>query len=700
MQIAEIVESIALDPYGYWIMPNGRIVPSAEMVHVRAAIAQLGYDDDVLDDDENGDTNFSIRQEGLEKGAIRILTNSRGEFDVDFRNPPRVALQSLLKIVPMFKGASAFVLNDERIESYLRLVREIREYIKHAPTAVSETRKYPGGQTPGSGKDFRQQAGTNKSGKQPGNLAGSGKHLKVKPGFVGEGKFSPKLIVYHGTAIDNLRDILKQGIIPNPKQRVWANDPNASLMQKNRTSLGGSYWTSNLMTAMSSSTTAGQRREGGGYPSRALVVIAEVSQGSGFADEDSLNLDSPWAFMMRDLGVVPDAIRVPAYIWYMHAPDNEYQENEFNKSRKIMADSWVKHLYEFFKAGPKQPVDREFALRVLETYLVRQLAYSPQGYYSPLKDVDEQFRPQLPTPQEADRALLAMQERLTRRFRASVKPEQGRSWHTFRLTDPVTYSGNNKIIALVEYWTRDYDVPMMLHYGHVPQDFLNQYQERVGGEFPGLIDRNNRWVVLPAKSKQEAQRAKGFALPAIQESVKEIPPQMKAAFNALAEQQRGHPETMFNRDHNPGVENGSGIWQWLLEHTGDLIHRAAQTDLSGWGMDAVYEKTMKIKRALFHAYGVERDVEGQIKNNYKYRVANGEYQGSFENFRKAVTVAGERYARAYEVLRPLTRIQWLGQQAAIAVGRMEWTIAQERIAALADIVQSDRFESEYFRPLS
>jgi hypothetical protein len=50
---------------------------------------------------------------------------------------------------------------------------------------IGELRKVPGPQLVGSGKDFRQKAGTNRSPKQPGNLAGSGKAMKVKPGFVG-----------------------------------------------------------------------------------------------------------------------------------------------------------------------------------------------------------------------------------------------------------------------------------------------------------------------------------------------------------------------------------------------------------------------------------------------------------------------------------------------------------------------------------
>lgn len=50
---------------------------------------------------------------------------------------------------------------------------------------ITETKKLPGPKLVGSGKDFRQNPGVNRSPKQPGKLAGSGQPMKVKPGFVG-----------------------------------------------------------------------------------------------------------------------------------------------------------------------------------------------------------------------------------------------------------------------------------------------------------------------------------------------------------------------------------------------------------------------------------------------------------------------------------------------------------------------------------
>lgn len=72
---------------------------------------------------------------------------------------------------------------------------------------------------------------------------------------ISEAKFAKPRIVYHGTRGDLGRSILKQGMDPNPKSRVWADDPDANQTRASRASLSGSYWTSNLMTAMSSAST-------------------------------------------------------------------------------------------------------------------------------------------------------------------------------------------------------------------------------------------------------------------------------------------------------------------------------------------------------------------------------------------------------------------------------------------------------------
>ena len=58
-------------------------------------------------------------------------------------------------------------------------------------------------------------------------------------------------IWYHGSSIKNLRSIVAQGLIPDPKERNWADDPDASIGNPSRASYGGIYVTRNLMTATS-----------------------------------------------------------------------------------------------------------------------------------------------------------------------------------------------------------------------------------------------------------------------------------------------------------------------------------------------------------------------------------------------------------------------------------------------------------------
>lgn len=86
---------------------------------------------------------------------------------------------------------------------------------------------------------------------------------------------------YHGTDRANLRSILSQGLIPDPKKRVWGDDTHASWRAASKASLNGIYITQNLMTATGAVRT--QRGE-----DERLVVVLQVSSRSVVHDEDTL----------------------------------------------------------------------------------------------------------------------------------------------------------------------------------------------------------------------------------------------------------------------------------------------------------------------------------------------------------------------------------------------------------------------------
>ncbi len=58
------------DNYGYWIFPDGQIVPCAVAAHAESACAQLGLDPDAElgdENDPNGDNNFNIRMTAIDQ---------------------------------------------------------------------------------------------------------------------------------------------------------------------------------------------------------------------------------------------------------------------------------------------------------------------------------------------------------------------------------------------------------------------------------------------------------------------------------------------------------------------------------------------------------------------------------------------------------------------------------------------------------
>lgn len=150
------------------------------------------------------------------------------------------------------------------------------------------------------------------------------------------------------------------------------------------------------------------------------------------------------------------------------------------------------------------------------------------------------------------------------------------------------------------------------------------------------------------------------------------------AFEKLANEQRGKPESLMLIDNNPGLKWASGLYTWCLEHTGDLINRAAKTENTGggvgWGMGAVGEKVDKLYKQAHHSYGFEKDIFEQIERNRKFYIEKGEINESLslEECIDQVKKAGQIYANAYKKLVPLTKLQKWGKLAAIALGEMDW----------------------------
>src|SRR5208337_2868459 len=133
---------------------------------------------------------------------------------------------------------------------------------------------------------------------------GQGKFLEM-PFEVAEEKFpsgslmsvtaAARSIWYHGSSIKNLRSILAQGLIPDPKERAWADDPESSVYTPSRESYGGIYVTQNLLTA------TGAPRDGV-KEGRVVLVVMELQPNTFYLDEDQVT-----GWLNAPIGVASDS---------------------------------------------------------------------------------------------------------------------------------------------------------------------------------------------------------------------------------------------------------------------------------------------------------------------------------------------------------------------------------------------------------
>ena len=132
--------------------------------------------------------------------------------------------------------------------------------------------------------------------------------------------------------------------------------------------------------------------------------------------------------------------------------------------------------------------------------------------------------------------------------------------------------------------------------------------------------------------------------------------------------------------------DASGEFMWAMEHTGDLVHRAAfAPDLEPYGVGAVWEKVEKLLRWRAWARKLPRDaVRSQAERNHEYVCAQGRETRCLSDYLQAMDDAGVRYAVTYVQLGRAPAASpcshrlaqtWLQRQslvAAVALGCQRW----------------------------
>jgi hypothetical protein len=295
-------------------------------------------------------------------------------------------------------------------------------------------------------------------------------------------------LMYHGSHPKNKDIILSQGLIPNPKKRKWQEDPDASFYQASRQSLSGIYLTTNLLTATSSGSVPG----GGGW---GLLVVVLVQSGSLLADEDDVK------FRLNDIAlpgrVVNEWTVMHTYSMYV-ALQKDLVDND--RMKQEMRDGILEYKQNFidkFIAG----ISYRITMTKQEISLVRDIL-EEWGFFVALKRMaahlkdmgyrgwgsSEVWGVEKPDVGEAEVDFKRLEDRLSRVLKRMGRPEY-REENAFnvsaRIETPISYSGKNRIIAVIEVlpYQRDIGTRVKVLYppsGEVPEKLIQDWEKAQG----------------------------------------------------------------------------------------------------------------------------------------------------------------------------------------------------------------------------
>lgn len=286
---------------------------------------------------------------------------------------------------------------------------------------------------------------------------------------------------YHGTSSKYLKDILSQGLIPNPKEKSWNVDPDASSATLDRTTYGGVYVTKNLGTARRSAWRTSKKTN-----DNALIVILDLQPKSLIADEDVVanhfvgynESNALWFYKIIKHGT--------EFTQYKKDLENERERfanktldniKQLNNINNPKLESILKNLIKY--DGFDAMVTR------IAAYLDMSSYYNTDMWYRNWDD--RKFkRNDIPLPPKKSEGELVFRnfiDQLTRTLK-SITKSSDRVSPTGRSLAPIRFTGNNKIICILEIIpnTNSHE-NVRLRYGKVPQDFIDQYKNTINSTF-------------------------------------------------------------------------------------------------------------------------------------------------------------------------------------------------------------------------
>jgi len=176
-----------------------------------------------------------------------------------------------------------------------------------------------------------------------------------------------------------------------------------------------------------------------------------------------------------------------------------------------------------------------------------------------------------------------------------------------------------------------------------------------------------------------------------------IKSKVEASFNELADNQRGLPEVLATGAKRPIVVLGTGLFQYMAEHIGDLTHRMSQrtaTRFGDFGWAYVKEKVNRALRYMTNEYGFERELREQVEANLRSK-SNETGITSPDEWWEAMKRAGAEYADAHSKLTVYNHAQKTARDAAVSYGRMDFPTTVKHLQKLDQYLNSPEKWARY-----
>lgn len=295
------------------------------------------------------------------------------------------------------------------------------------------------------------------------------------------------IYMYHGTSINNLPSILSQGLIIDSKQKVWQTDADASFNRPSRASVGGIYFTKNLVTAISSGGNATKNNK-----KEIIVIIAEIKPGSIFADEDTV----PSAISIVKMPEATVNESISCYLWaYLNTDPNNL---DLITAKNLYIDNCIKSINqqleynEFSKLHPKlQERLIEIFNEGFSTALERQVSHVDSYWYKSAIErvLGRDAEIEQPNKNESEQKYSKYINKVTKVLRLFAISEISRGYglKSSRIEQNIGYSGGNKIVGIVKI-NRQNDALELIYEPpdgmptEAINDFMEQYRQYKGSD--------------------------------------------------------------------------------------------------------------------------------------------------------------------------------------------------------------------------